>query len=230
VPACHSVTLSTSSPGRADVKRATQDATQSGLGILRGFREDLDDDALQRMTDLVAAELFGDFLTQADHLHGQGFHVAAASVGGAVLERDLRARCQARDIKVKSNDGIGSLNQKLVSAQPQEYSAVTSKKIDTWGKIRNEADHGHFDDIHSPALAGRGRYVKGRPRFRGVAPAVEDARPAGALSRAPRVLVMCSWCAPNPRARAPLTPTRRYATAGRKPKDLGGMRTSWRHR
>lgn len=85
-------------------------------------------------TDLVAAEVFDDFLTQADHLHSQGFHAAAASVGGAVLERDLRARCQTRGIKPKSNDGISSLSQKLVSAQPQEYSAVTAKKIDTWGE------------------------------------------------------------------------------------------------
>jgi hypothetical protein len=138
---------------QAGVRRATLEDTQSGLGILRGFREDVEDDALQRVTDLVAAEVFDDFLTQADHLHGQGFHTAAASVGGAVLERDLRARCQARDIKVKSNDGISSLNQKLVSAQPQEYSAVTSKKIDTWGKMRNEADHGHFENVQPQDVA-----------------------------------------------------------------------------
>lgn len=138
---------------QARVARGDQAATQSGIGILRGFREDIDDGGLQRVADLVAADLFDDFLTQADHLHSQGFHAAAASVGGAVLERDLRARCQAKGMKVKSDDGIGSLNQKLVSAQPQEYSGVTSTKISTWGKIRNDADHGHFERVQAQDVA-----------------------------------------------------------------------------
>lgn len=135
------------------VKRATQEETKAGLGILRGFREDVDDGALQRVADLVAAELFDDFLAQADHLHSQGFHAAAAGIGGAVLERDLRALCEAKGMKVRSNDGISLLNQKLVSAQPQEYSSVTAKKIETWGKIRNEADHGHFEKVAAPDVA-----------------------------------------------------------------------------
>lgn len=134
----------------AEVQEAYEHTTKTGLGILRGFREDVDDGALQRVSDLVSAEIFDDFLGQADHLLSQGYAAAAASVGGAVLERDLRSRCAARGIKVKTNDGISSLNQKLVSAQPQEYGAVTSKKIDTWGKIRNEADHGHFQKVHVP--------------------------------------------------------------------------------
>jgi hypothetical protein len=131
----------------AEVEQAYEHDTKCGLGILRAFREDVDDGALQRIADLVSAEVFDDFLSQADHLLSQSYAPAAASLAGAVLERDLRSRCAKRGIKVKSNDGISALNQKLVSAQPQEYSAVTSKKIEMWAKIRNEADHGHFESV-----------------------------------------------------------------------------------
>ncbi len=40
--------------------------------------------------ELVAGEVFSDFLDMAEHLAGQGYHHAAASLAGAVLEDALR--------------------------------------------------------------------------------------------------------------------------------------------
>ncbi len=62
-----------------------------------------------------------------------------------MLERELRALCIRHGIKFGRGDGCAALNSKLVSAQA--YSAIRAKKVELWTKIRNDADHGHFESL-----------------------------------------------------------------------------------
>lgn len=133
----------------------------TALAILEGLREDLEDGLLERVEELVAADVFDDLLEQAEYLHSQGFKVPAAALAGAVLERNLRSRCVARGIKVEKRDGIGALNQKLRSAQPEpEYTATAGNKISLWGGIRNDADHGHDDNLKDDDVADMLRGIR----------------------------------------------------------------------
>ena len=80
----------------------------------------------------------------AEHLLNNGYKDPAASLVGAVLEDGLRRICTTNGIAVKAREDISSLNQKL--AQKQVYNPLQQKQIQVWNDIRNNADHGHFDE------------------------------------------------------------------------------------
>ena len=63
-----------------------------GMGILRSVKEDLEQGFLERIQDLVVAEVFTDFLDQASYLLGKRYKDPAAVLAGAVLEDGLKKR------------------------------------------------------------------------------------------------------------------------------------------
>jgi hypothetical protein len=136
-------------------------ALRIGVGILSSLRDDVANGHMRRTADLVAAEVFSDFLEMAGYLVTAGYFVAAASLGGAVLEEGLRRLSAANQLKFASEDGISALNNRL--AGRSIYSALVRKEVDLWGSIRNEADHGHFDQVKSgdvaDMLSGVGRFL-----------------------------------------------------------------------
>ena len=117
---------------------------KNGIGILRAAKEDIEGGYLQKVETLVSASVFSDFLEMAEHLLDNGYKDPAASLIGAVLEDGLRRICGNNNITVKSDDSISSLNQKL--AQKPVYNPLQQKQIQVWNDIRNNADHGHFDE------------------------------------------------------------------------------------
>lgn len=134
------------------------DALQ-GVGVLKAAYDELRGGFLGRVQDLVAAEIFADFLGQAAHLAEAGYKDAAASVAGAVLEDGLRRIAMARGITVKTSDDLSSLNHRL--ADGQVYSRLVQKKIQVWNDIRNNAAHGKFgeykkEDVHEMVKAVQG--------------------------------------------------------------------------
>ena len=80
----------------------------------------------------------------------------AAFLTGAALEDALRRLCDARTIKYDpQRTSISTLQAALY--QPSKQIEVISKSendyITAWGKTRNNADHGRFDDItHTEVL------------------------------------------------------------------------------
>jgi hypothetical protein len=116
---------------------------ERGLAILRAVREDIAGGYLQKFETLVSASVFSDFLEMAEHLLDNGYKDPAASLIGAVLEDGLRRICTNKNIIVKSDDSINSLNKKL--AQNHIYNPLQQKQIQVWNDIRNNADHGNFD-------------------------------------------------------------------------------------
>lgn len=73
------------------------DALQ-GVGILRAAHEELAEGFVGRLQELVAAEVFTDFLEMARHLLESGYKDAAASLCGAVLEDGLRRIARAHSV------------------------------------------------------------------------------------------------------------------------------------
>lgn len=116
---------------------------ERGLAILRAAREDIAGGYLQKVETLVSASVFSDFLEMAEYLLDNGYKDPAASLTGAVLEDGLRRICVNNTLPVKSGDNISSLNQKL--AQNHVYNPLYQKQIQVWNDIRNNADHGNFD-------------------------------------------------------------------------------------
>ena len=117
------------------------------MAILRAAEEDIEGGYLQKVETLVSAEVFSDFLEMAKHLLDNGYKDPAASLIGAVLEDGLRRICSNNNITVKSDDNISSLNQKL--AQNHVYNPLQQRQIQVWNKLRDYADHGHFDEYKS---------------------------------------------------------------------------------
>ena len=87
---------------------------------MSALRDDVANGYLRRQADLVAADVFGDFLDMAEYLLDNGYFHPAASLIGAVLEDGLRRLARGADLGVKSKDDLGSLNGRL--AERKVYS------------------------------------------------------------------------------------------------------------
>ena len=115
----------------------------AGVAILRAAREDIEG-GLQKIEMLVSASVFSDFLEMAEHLLDNGYKDPAASLIGAVLEDGLRRICNNNNITVKADDNISSVNKKL--ADQKAYNRLKQREIEVWNKLRDYADHGHFNE------------------------------------------------------------------------------------
>ena len=127
--------------------RNFQDDVNEGVAVLRAAKEDIDGGYLQKVEVLVSASVFSDFLEMAEHLLDNGYKDPAASLIGAVLEDGMRRICGNNDLSVKSDDNISSLNQKI--ADKGVYNRLKQREIEVWNKLRDYADHGHFEEYQS---------------------------------------------------------------------------------
>lgn len=120
---------------------------EKGTATLRAAQTDIENGYLKSLETLVSADIFTDFLEMSEHLLQEGYKDPAASLIGAVLEDGLRKISANHSVKVKTKEDISSLNQKL--AQANVYNRLTQKRIQVWNDIRNNADHGHFNEYDS---------------------------------------------------------------------------------
>ena len=116
----------------------------TGIGILRAIREEVEAGYLIDVKLLISAEIFTDFLEMALHLLEAGYKDPAASLIGAVLEDGLRRISEKHGLTVKSKEDISSLNKKI--ADKSIINRLVQKKIQVWADIRNNADHGKFNE------------------------------------------------------------------------------------
>jgi hypothetical protein len=114
---------------------------------LMALKADFESGHLQSITEIVHAELFGDFLEMADHLLDQGYKDPAAVIAGSVLEEQLRKLCDKNGLstdqggKPKKSD---SLNSDLAGAS--SYSKLDQKNVTAWLDLRNKAAHGKYGE------------------------------------------------------------------------------------
>ena len=128
-----------------DTKAEYPRVAGEGAAILEALSADVAGGYLRRQAELVAVEVFSDFLDMAEHLLDVGYHVPAASLVGAVLEDGLRRLAGRHELKVGPSDDIAALNNRLASKNV--YSNLVRKQVDLWSATRNAADHGIFDDV-----------------------------------------------------------------------------------
>lgn len=131
---------------------------QAGQELLIAVKEDLESGLLTSIRNLVASELFDDFLDMAEYLNEEGYKDAAASLAGAVLEDSLRKLASYKDIKVKEREDINSLAQKC--ADNEVYGRFTQKKISVYADIRNSSAHGKFDEYSGDDVADMIRGIR----------------------------------------------------------------------
>ena len=140
-----------------------------GLEILQSIREEIEGGWLISFKDLIAGELFSDFLEMATHLLDEQYKDAAAVITGSVLEGHLRKLCASRSISVEIKNRQGqqvpkkanSLNSDLVKGGA--YSQLDSKNVTAWLDLRNKAAHGQYNEYTpqqvSTMLLGVGEFV-----------------------------------------------------------------------
>ncbi len=103
-------------------------------------------DGFANLDSLVRAEIFEDFLSMAEYLLEQGYHIPAASLTGGVLEDSLRKLCDKHGISYPQKTKLNTLNMEL--ARASVYNALVSKEIIAKADIRNNADHGKYKEFN----------------------------------------------------------------------------------
>jgi hypothetical protein len=135
-------------PHLTDWSTGTQ-SFKKALGVFKAAKEDYEHGYLFDARTLIEAEVFSDFLEQAEHLLGRGYYAPAAVVAGSVLEDGLRKLCQRNNVSLPAKATIDPMNVELVKAGI--YNTLTQKSIIALADIRNKAAHGkwnEFDDKH----------------------------------------------------------------------------------
>ncbi len=127
-------------------------------GIVEAAKRDFDDDFLADVKYLVRADLLDGFLSQAEMLLREGYHVPATSSAGGVLEDTLRKLCDKKNISYPDKTNIDTLNISLAKANI--YDKLVQKEITAKADLRNNADHGHFDKIKQDDVADMIKWVR----------------------------------------------------------------------
>jgi hypothetical protein len=141
-----------------DYLTATYGSSNQILGILRAAKDDYEHGYLFDIKKLIEAEIFVDFLDQAEMLLSRGYHIPAASLTGAVLEDTLRKMCDQRNIAYPEKTNIDRLNMLLV--KNGAYNKLKQKEITAKADIRNNADHGNFDQFNASDVKDMIGWVK----------------------------------------------------------------------
>jgi hypothetical protein len=125
---------------------------RKGLGILHAAKNDYEHGFLFETKTLIRAEVFDDFLEQAQHLFDAGYYGPAAVVAGSVLEDGLRKLCERRSIPLAAKPKLDQMNADL--AKNGAYNQLVQKRITTLADLRNKAAHGLWDQFQSDDVKG----------------------------------------------------------------------------
>lgn len=130
--------------------RPTEACARNGVAIMEAIRGEIAGGWLFSVKGLVAAELFADFISMAEHLLEAGYKDPAAVMAGSVLEEHLRQLSGKHGVALEDErDGklvprkADRLNAELCKADA--YSMIDQKQITAWLDLRNNAAHGKYD-------------------------------------------------------------------------------------
>ena len=115
------------------------------LGILKAAKEDYESGYLFDTRVLIQAEVFDDFLEQAEHLLANGYYAPAAVVAGSVLEDGLRKLCVRNGVSLSAKPKLDTMNADLAKAGV--YNLLVQKQITALADIRNKAAHGQWTEF-----------------------------------------------------------------------------------
>jgi hypothetical protein len=126
--------------------------------IVQAAARDYEQGLLSEVRALVAAEVLDDFLEQAEYLIKGGYFVPAASLAGAVLEDSLRKLAEKHGVAIPDRTRLDSLNADLAKAGA--YNKLVQKSITAYADIRNNADHGHFDQFKMADVDAMTKWIR----------------------------------------------------------------------
>lgn len=115
------------------------------VGVIKAAKEDYENGYLFNTRALIEAEVFDDFLEQAEHLLRQNYFQAAAVIAGCVLEDGLRKLGQRKISSFPTDKTIDPMSIELAKAGI--YKALWQKKITALADLRNEAAHGKWTEF-----------------------------------------------------------------------------------
>jgi hypothetical protein len=128
------------------------------IGVLRALRENFDGDYLSDIRGLVRAEVFADFIEQAQHLFDEGYWQVVPAIVGSVLEDHLRKLCAKHpSIFLPDKPKLDWMNIELVKAKA--YGPIEQKQVAFWAGLRNSAAHAKFTEYKALNVEGMLRDV-----------------------------------------------------------------------
>lgn len=114
---------------------------------LKTVKKELEKGLLYKVSELVTAEVFSDFLEYAKYLLDKGFIHSVPVIVGSVLESELRKMSEKNGLPTKTekdkNLTIEPMNENL--GREGIYEMKVQKRITALTQIRNDAAHGHYD-------------------------------------------------------------------------------------
>lgn len=117
------------------------------FGVLLSAKDDFEKDALFDVKKLIEADLFEEFLEQAEHLQEVGYYQASAIIAGSVLEDGLRKLCIQNNVALPDKPKLDWMNAQL--AKEGVYNKLTQKKVTAIADLRNNAAHGKWNEFKS---------------------------------------------------------------------------------
>jgi hypothetical protein len=127
-------------------------------GILTAALTDFREGFMADTKLLFSAEVFADFLIQAEVLLEHDYKDAAAVIIRAVLEDGLRRICQSKGLNVGARDGVHQLAEVLT--KQNVLTAVQFKEIEAKKEIGNKAAHGHFSQYSKQDVVAFHEFVQ----------------------------------------------------------------------
>lgn len=113
--------------------------------VLRAACDDVRGGYLFETRRVIQAEVFDDFLEQAEYFLSEGHYQVASVIAGAVLEDTLRKLCTKNSIDFPPKPKLDTMNAGLAKAGI--YDVLMQKKVTWLADIRNKAAHGKWKDF-----------------------------------------------------------------------------------
>jgi hypothetical protein len=114
-------------------------------GIVLSARDEYQQGFLFETRTLIEAEVFEDFLEQAEFLLRAGYIGASAVIVGCVLEDGLRKRHNRVGLPPPEKPKLDLMNADL--AKEGVYNKLVQKQITALADLRNKAAHGQWDQF-----------------------------------------------------------------------------------
>jgi len=115
------------------------------LGVLESAYEDFKLDLLEDTKAIITAEVFTDFIEQAEYLLSENYKLPAAVLMRGVLEDSLRTLCKKAQIVLSDKPKLDWMNTELIKARI--YNTNVQKQVTAWAGIGNSAAHMKIDEF-----------------------------------------------------------------------------------
>lgn len=119
--------------------------TERAFGYLVAASEDYKGGYLFDTERAITADVFDEFLEQAEYFLGEGYFQITAVVAGAVLEDALRRICAQNGFSLPAKAKLDTMNADLAKAGV--YDKLVQKRVTMLADLRNKAAHGKWNEF-----------------------------------------------------------------------------------